>query len=408
MRRNARLLHRVQRLSAFALGLFVVAFAGIVTAQSEGEYIPRGNPIPHDVRVVGTNATGADTRAAFRTTFPNGSTMSHNLPVRVSATTIGRLAAGAVKRGLGIYGTALLLKDLFNGAGWAIDELKGQVTQGGEPQEDLGAQGWCRYQKCASSPSGLIPAAQAEYFANNGPNPDIVSWRVDLPIGSDYGAICAVHRLGGCAFVWPFELVTQPHNGWDDYENVNPGSAPVVVSDVQLANAILTSPHAQQITNSLLTDPQTGAPVRTPELVEATNNLRRTLEQAGHLAPGGSDVVVGGDYGQTPTPYESDLPQYCTWAKVVCDFIAWFKADPSLPDNPEVPHEEREITWQTYDSGHGNGSCPAPITVNLGWMGSFEITYQPICDFVIYMRPLLKGLAWMAAAFIVVNATRRS
>ncbi len=394
MRRNARVLHPLQRLIPFAFGLLLVVFAFAITPAS-AQLLPPGQPVPQDIKYVSGTATTINTQVTTATRAAAGNTIFSTLRVPVSMSTIGKLAQGAVKRGLGLYGMALLAKDLINGAGYVIDELQGQVLV---PSTQPPLQGgvWCMSaqffggslsgQRCATT---QLAAAYSPAPNGDGCTP------VSLVAGSNNIAY-------DCGYQIPVIFNANPP---PDAQNGNPGSPQQQVTAEQLAQ--LFAPHPD-ILNQLLVDPQTGAPVQTPELVAALNNLRRQLEAAGQLTGTGTDLVAPSNPGEESTPSQDAIPKFCTWAQTVCDFITWFKADPSLDDHPEIPHEQREITWQDYDSGHGGGSCPSPITVDLGWMGSFELTYTPICDFVVYMRALLIGLAWMAAAFIVVNATRRS
>lgn len=80
-----------------------------------------------------------------------------------------------------------------------------------------------------------------------------------------------------------------------------------------------------------------------------------------------------------------ELPAFCEWAGIVCDFIEWYKTQPE-DDSPELPEhelEQKEIDKDLLNIG--GSSCPQDLTVN--WSGlpfgitineSFEM--QPYCD----------------------------
>ena len=78
-------------------------------------------------------------------------------------------------------------------------------------------------------------------------------------------------------------------------------------------------------------------------------------------------------------------------------------------DEPEVPDletEEKSITF-TPDSGWngGSGSCPAPR--NLVSVAGAQFSFQPYCDFLTGIRPVLIAVAWLTGAMILIGANRR-
>ena len=50
--------------------------------------------------------------------------------------------------------------------------------------------------------------------------------------------------------------------------------------------------------------------------------------------------------------------------------------------------------------GGGNGSCPAPRRLT---GANVEFTFQPICDFMSGLRPIVIAVAWLSAAFILLG-----
>jgi hypothetical protein len=73
-----------------------------------------------------------------------------------------------------------------------------------------------------------------------------------------------------------------------------------------------------------------------------------------------------------------------------------------------VGNEGGELTTETPDIGidsnssWGSGSCPSPKQLNLLISGGKSWSYQPVCDFMGYMRPVLISFGWLIAAGIVL------
>lgn len=81
-----------------------------------------------------------------------------------------------------------------------------------------------------------------------------------------------------------------------------------------------------------------------------------------------------------------------------------------LGDAPEakpVPNENKEMTI-TPDSGwgEGSGSCPAPKTVQVHGF-QLSMPFDLLCQFATGIRPVVIGLAWLAAAFTFMGLGRR-
>jgi len=121
--------------------------------------------------------------------------------------------------------------------------------------------------------------------------------------------------------------------------------------------------------------------------------------------PDGSTTVTtsssAGGQQLPPPPQELKFPVFCEWATVVCDFIEWFKAEPTPPVQPELP--VTDIVLPDYNSGLGNGSCPSPVSAS--FMGK-PITY-PFTDAcwaaTNVFKPILLLLAGIAAVYIVTG-----
>lgn len=86
-----------------------------------------------------------------------------------------------------------------------------------------------------------------------------------------------------------------------------------------------------------------------------------------------------------------------------CDDNPMSIACAEMGELEEEELETKEIPVNTSYSpwGSSNSNCPQPRVVNIFDGKSFSISYQPTCDFVTMLRPLLIGLALVAAAYII-------
>lgn len=107
-----------------------------------------------------------------------------------------------------------------------------------------------------------------------------------------------------------------------------------------------------------------------------------------------------------------DFPDFCDWARPVCDFINWVKKEPELKDD-EVPTKNIELKNPSeFDRDYVNvqAQCPADVVrdIPIG-PNTFKLTFEmsPICDFAsTYMRPVLIFMSYILGALMIGNAVR--
>lgn len=388
--------HSVRRLSAWALGA-LVAVLGLLTTVSAQEYIPPGQPIPQGIRWVNATATGANTSAYAKWTNAFGQTSYHRFPVPVSSATLGSLARGAIRRGLPLAGWAVTFRSLLDGAGWAIDELQGQVMIPGREQPELNAEGWCHYRSsgwtCFNSLQDVRSYVDETYAEpqrakyGGGPLQTVES-------GPTSYNLILTHANGAQSnWVVHWRTTSGAVNGYPASVEAQP------VTDADLGNMIKSQP---VVVNAVLIDPNTGAPIRTAELVDGLNKLARELAAREGVDPP-PDLEPDDDFANE-VPSETEWPGFCDWAYVVCEFIEWVKDTGPDPEKPEVPIDELQPSdfVQEWSSGLGGGSCPAPVTFSI-LDGDGEFSYEPICNFVDTLRPMFIAMALLMGAFIVAG-----
>lgn len=112
---------------------------------------------------------------------------------------------------------------------------------------------------------------------------------------------------------------------------------------------------------------------------------------------------------ETTEPTELEFPPACEWFDVLCEFLDWMQEETDFTDQPQLPIDEQSIDFDDYDSGLPTTStCPSPQTVTLSVLGnnSFDVSYQPFCDFATQIRPLVLIAAYLLAVFLFVRGAR--
>jgi hypothetical protein len=386
MRGTDRASHRFFGLS---LGLFVVLLAALMAQATAADYIPANQPIPQNVRVVGTNSAGAST--VVGTTLPTvyGGGFS-NVPVSTSWASVGAAAKKFLGRAAPYVGWAMTLREIINGAGWVIDELGRQVVvPPTATQVPAGVTMYCHSptgqsgQRCSATGAGAV---------------SIVNHLYPYTTGCTFSYPFVQCEVGG-AYAFFANTFAEPR-----YDDGTGTTEAVPVSNHDLGYALRDRP---DVINAVLIDPDTGAPIRTPELVAAMNDLRKALEAANGAQPA-PDMPTDPDWSNpdTSTPNQTQWPGFCDWATTVCEFIDWVKAPDDAPERPEVPWDETPPEPVQWSSGLGGGECPAPhqVTVSImGYSASPSFEYTPLCTAATYLRPVLIAVATIVAAFIVAG-----
>lgn len=75
----------------------------------------------------------------------------------------------------------------------------------------------------------------------------------------------------------------------------------------------------------------------------------------------------------------------------------------------EVPWSEAGEGVEPWESGLGGGSCPAPIsqTVEIaGYSASFELSFDPMCQFAAYIKAIVMAMAAVTSAYILAGVRR--
>lgn len=106
-------------------------------------------------------------------------------------------------------------------------------------------------------------------------------------------------------------------------------------------------------------------------------------------------------------PKSFELPAFCDWARPVCDALQWLQQEPEdvpPPDEPQFTPAKAPDLSHKLDKDYVKfaGECPPPTTIHF-LTSSFEIVYDPFCELFSKINPLIKALAYISGAFIVLG-----
>lgn len=101
-----------------------------------------------------------------------------------------------------------------------------------------------------------------------------------------------------------------------------------------------------------------------------------------------------------------ELPSFCTWASVVCEWLDWTQEplDDDLDLSQIITDDDFE---RDYSFSFGSSTCPEPIVFNVDFINqSVELSYQPACDLAGYAKPFVLISAYVFAIYIALGVVR--
>lgn len=162
------------------------------------------------------------------------------------------------------------------------------------------------------------------------------------------------------------------------------------------------------ITNVTITNQTTNNTTNTTPQ-NPTSSTEATSSPAQTSAPGKTSAPAPTKQDESK-PFE--FPAFCDWAKPVCDFIDWFKKDDLPPDETPKPPKDgtlADVGLENIDRFQMRikfpAACPSQnLTFNLfGRTYSHAIPYEPVCEVLDIIAPVLVGVACLGVAFYIVR-----
>lgn len=368
----------------------------------------------HATSVTATTASSAGISGTLNAVLEATERKHLAVPVTVGVGTLGaaaRMGLRGVTRFVPYVGLALTVAEL---SGWEVEGEWFNLGDGTPSRELEDAS----YYICAKPDQFDLPAqycvesarrlSLAEFMKGKGclgrPGSSVVdSAPLQLAAGDNWTVrvVCRYPDGSEALTSWLPQEGGRP-TGEVRTPEYNPGTP---VTDAQMVQAMANlGPEARR---AMLHDAN-GVPHNFPEIQDGLNRMAAALEAKNGAAPDvdgvplPTDELPGGP-ASAPDTTGSDLPAFCEWAMIVCDFIEWVKEDPpeyekKLVEWDEDQPEEQHFTAPIPDSG----TCPAPEVATI-WGQEVDFSYSPICDFAEYLRPLLLLAAGVAAAYIVAG-----
>ena len=319
--------------------------------------------------------------------------------VRYQPSTLGKIARAA-RGGPATFLGILAFGALLDAAGWAIDELTGQVMIPGSDGDapPAGSAVWCT-QSWGSSFTGKMCGSSPQDFIGQSTGWPGGTYTVTgyAPQSSTAGTLIVNNGSVGGMTVQVFAYQPTTHQ-WLGAYPAQP--VPEAQVDDLVGNAIADRPDTWP---AVLREPD-GRPRVTPEVQAALDDYQQELERERGLVES-PDTPVAEDWETQPNNMATDWPSFCGWASVVCDFIDWYRAPPA--DYQDIPMPETELPGPSgWVSSLGQGSCPAPHVINLN-LGQQTYEWEPWCDLASRIKPLVIASAAFAALLILAGVSRR-
>lgn len=123
-----------------------------------------------------------------------------------------------------------------------------------------------------------------------------------------------------------------------------------------------------------------------------------------------TDPVTGNQTTTGTSTGSLQLPAFCSWAAIVCDWINWTKEEPQEPELKPV-FEEINVPYTPFSIAKFNAQCPPDENLSLNLMGqemSFVFPMKPFCDFFSGIKPFVIALASFWAVKLIGNASFNS
>ncbi len=310
---------------------------------------------------------------------------------------------------------------LIAGAGYLWDEANQQVVVPGDPGGESCSgtyyESYGTWNAVGAGSSGYVVACDpASVYA-------IQKAAIPAYWQANYGRMvtsideAGSSTLGDPPYAWRFNVVVHSSDGHTDSfyfsvskksgDAVQPPLPAVPVTDEQLGQ-LIASQGSPDLWQWLLTDPTTGAPITTPSIKQQIWDIQKQqVQDAGGDPSTVTEPATSGDVSTLTSEDQkpSDWPDFCAWAKPVCDFFS-HDEEPPLNDDEHPPLPVIDAQPQTWSSGlPSTATCPPPIVIELPAIfgSSLSISYQPFCDFALMIQPLVLAAAYLTAAFFLIR-----
>lgn len=72
----------------------------------------------------------------------------------------------------------------------------------------------------------------------------------------------------------------------------------------------------------------------------------------------------------------------------------------------EIPNQTIDLSFKPLDVFSTDGVCPAPVSINMGGLGSLDFDYDGLCNVLRMLRPIMILGTVIVCGFFVYNAAK--
>lgn len=410
--------------------------------------------LERSIAAAGSDGTNVTQTGSASSTVSDGSkvTGSGSVTKKIDAAAVAKATVGRLEKAKalgkatlpGFLGSAALT-GLIAGVGWIMDE-GGKVTKPFSPTN-------CNNPSSCPTSSKLYKYGNNFYHSGQSACDAFLeetknTWGKTLPTVTFKSDQCLLYggsnNYNGNVGAAISSIVNTAYD-----PSASPQSSPVADTDLEkaISDHITNNTTNNNITNNIVNNAYsydssngaTSSDATNSLATDAANDIANETTKAATATSGGTSTTISNGKTVTATvnadtsaKTESDststttnpdgststttgtgtaqmqLPAFCTWASIVCDFINWVKEEPEV-DKPEVPFQEieqREIQDDLIKAG--GSSCPSDINANFSGMPfgisiNKTVEMQPYCNALEPLKYVFQLMTMILCVFLLAR-----
>ena len=186
---------------------------------------------------------------------------------------------------------------------------------------------------------------------------------------------------------------------------------PPVVTDLGITNtfdstgALTGTEQKTSTTEFTVSNNSTSQPSISTSTSVKTETFKNGQSQGSTVTETTQPATGGGSKVEIPTV---EIPTDCDFHPTLCKWLDWTKEEPEEPDLDLKPLlQTTNIEMKSFVISGSDAGCPAPIALDLSFLGSREVSYQPLCDLASTMKPLYLALMAFLSALLISRSINR-
>ncbi len=153
------------------------------------------------------------------------------------------------------------------------------------------------------------------------------------------------------------------------------------------------------------------SPSASPSVEFVEETTKKDFDEFGNLVNEETTVERDSPIPNASQPSSSvdlDIPTGCDLFDPFCKWAEWTQQDLG-EEEPDlsVLINDFESDDDAYSIDLGSAVCPDPISINIAFLNTdLELSYEPACDLMTMIRPLILASAYLLAAYIYLGVFR--